>query len=191
MALVSDTHTSIERYVPYQRPAERAALRTAIPRGMKQFTVANAVLALKGSSDTELLSIAMTLPSGFGYVLAEVELNIVVDRAADWNEAAEFLIVSPTAATALVQYRLPMPMTLTGNGGTALDVRTSNIPAGTLSRLPIIPGQVGVFTQIRYANLNTTAQAAGTVSAVVSFWEYDLEQISYFEAHSAGNVLVR
>ncbi len=191
MALVSDTHTAIERYTPYQRPRERAVLRTAIPRGMKQFVVANGTLAAKPVNDTELLSIAMTLPSGFGYVLAEVHFNINVDTADDWNAYAEFIIAGPTAALSGVDYRLPLEMVNTGNGGVLLDVRTAKIEAGVLSRIPIIPAQAGVFTQIRYANLAAAVQAAGTVDAVVSFWEYDLEQISYYPAHSALSVFSR
>lgn len=158
---------------------------------MKQFTVAGGTLAAKPVNDQELLTITMNLPIGFGYILAEIHLNINVDTADDWNEFAELIVSNPTIQTAGVDYRLPIAMANTSNDAAALNVRTSNIPAGVLSRIPIIPAQASVFTQIRYTNLAAAVQAAGTVDAVVSFWEFDLEQISYFAAHSAMNVLTR
>lgn len=158
---------------------------------MKSFVVAGGTLDAKPVNDTQLLQISFTLPRGFGYVLAEIHFNINVDRAADWNEAAEFLLSNPTVATAGVDYRMPLPMTLTANDGAILGVRTALTAAGTLSRIPITPASSGSFTAIRYANLTATVQAAGTVDAVVSLWEYDLEQLAWYYAHSAANVVSR
>ncbi len=150
-----------------------------------------ATLAAKPVNDTILLSINFTLPGGFGYVLAEISLNIEVDTATDWNANAMFLMAAPTPEATLIDVRMPIEMASTGNGGVDLGVRASRIPSGTLSRIPIMPGQSGTFTSLRYANLAAAVGAAGTVDAYCAFWQYDLEQMEYFPAHMATNVVGR
>lgn len=162
-----------------------------MPRGLKSFVVRDGVLALKPVNDTELLSISFTLPAGFGYVLAEVHLNIEQDRAADWESSGLLLLSNIDSAHADMSYRQPLGFVSVSNGGTALDVRATRLNSGTLSRIPIFPAQSGVFTSLRFSNLTATAAAAGNVNAVCSFWEYDLEQLVYFAAHMATNVVGR
>ncbi len=190
-ALVSDTHAAEIAYRPYQRPPQASLVRTAIPRGLVTFNVRGDTLAAKPVNDTILLSINFTLPGGFGYILAEISFNLECDTATDWNANAMFLMAAPTPESTAVDVRMPIEMASTGNGGVDLGVRLSKIPAGTLSRIPIMPGQSGTFTSLRYANLAAAAQAAGTVDAIVAFWQYDLEQMENYPAHMAANVVGR
>ncbi len=190
-ALISDTHTAEVVYTPYQRPPDAAAIRTPIPRGLLSFVVRDAVLALKPINDDELLTISFSLPGGFGFVLAECHVNIEQDRAQDWEEFAMLLMVGPQVATEGVGYRMAMEMANTANGGVEKDVRTTRVLAGTLSRVPITPGPAGTFTSWRYQNFAAAAAAAGNVSAAISFWEYDLEQLAWYPTHSAENVVTR
>lgn len=88
-------------------------------------------------------------------------------------------------------YRNTLPFETMSNNGVDTDIRSTLIPSGTLSRIPILPAAAGVFTSMRFVNLTATAAAAGKVNAVVSFWEYDLQQITYFAAHMATNVVGR
>jgi len=191
VALVSDAHTAEIAYTPYQRPPERQAIKTAIPRGLKTFIVRKAVLALKPVNDTELLSVNFTLPSGFGYVLADVHLNIVQDKALDWGASGYLLLTNIDPAHDDMDYKMPILFVAVSNGGVTVDARMTQIPAGTLSRVPISPGRGGSLTSLRFNNLAAAAAAAGVVNAVCSFWEYDLEQLSYYPAHSALNVVGR
>ncbi len=148
-------------------------------------------MAAKPVNDTILLSISFTLPGGFAFVIADLEFNIVVDTASDWNANAQWLVAAPTPQTLLVDFRTPIAMDLTANSGTANGVRAARVSAGVLNRAPILPGQSGTFTSLRYTNLAAAAGAAGTVDAAVSFWEYDLEQISYYPVHSAASMYAR
>lgn len=151
----------------------------------------DATLALKPVNDTELLSISFTLPAGFGYVLAEVHLNLEQDRAADWEGEGLFLMSNIDSAHAGMDYRMPLQFRNLSNGGTALDVRATRNNAGTLTRIPIFPGSAGVFTSMRFSNLTATVASAGNVNAICSFWEYDLEQLVFYAAHMATNVVGR
>lgn len=190
MALVSDAHTAEIAYTPYQRPREATALRTAIPRGLRSFVVRKAVLALKPVNDTELLSINATLNPGFGYVLNELHVNILQDQAGAFEDEGILLLADPSPALTDFDYRIPLSFVNYSNNGTNLQARGTRVPAGILARTPIVP-QSALLVSLRFANLQATAATAGTVNGLVSFWEFDLEQISYFPIHSAQNVLAR
>ena len=86
-ALVSDAHESLDRYQPFQRPPDRVALTTAIPRGLRTFVLPGRALAAKPINDEIMLRINMTLRAGKAYVFNELQLSLVVDTA--WTCAFE------------------------------------------------------------------------------------------------------
>ncbi len=191
MALVTDNKTADIAYTPYQRPPDSIALRTAIPRGLKSFVVRGAVLAAKPVNDTELLVISWTLPGGFGYVLNELHLNIVVDVADDWNNRGHLRMSQTSIANRDFDYRIPIDFLSFSQNGTTTGVRSSKVQSGTLTRVPIVPRSTGSTAQLSFTNTNAAVGAAGTVDAVISFFEYDLEQIAWFPAHIAAAVITR
>lgn len=168
------------------------ALRTAIPRGLKSFVVRDAVLAAKPVDDTELLTINFTLPAGFGYICNELHVNIETIRAIDWNAFGTFLLSSSSRANQGFDYRMLLDFAgpWSQNGTTLGGRSTDEVPAN-LSRVPIIPATSGAFSSLRFANLAATVAGVGNVNALVSFWEYDLEQLAWFSPHSALNVVNR
>jgi len=191
MALVSDIHTPDIAYTPYQRPPDAAAIRTPIPRGLKSFVVRGAVLAAKPVNDDLLLTVNWTLPGGFGYILNELHLNIVVDRAIDYREWGILRVSSVSTALTGFDYRYPIFTEAMSNAAGANNVRGTYVRAGTLMRTPIVPGQAGSTASLSFANQVDTVQAAGTVDALISFWEYDLEQIVWYAANMAIGVMAR
>lgn len=189
-ALVSDAHTAEIAYTPYQRPPDAAALRTAIPRGLRSFVVRKAVLALKPVNDTELLSINAILAPGFGYVLNELHVNILQDRAAQFEANGMLVIADSSRALEDFDYRIPLAFENYSNNGTNTQAMGTRVPAGILPRTPVVP-QSGSLVSMRFANLDATAAAAGTVNGLISFWEYDLEQLAWFAAHVAVSTATR
>ncbi len=190
-ALVSDTHTAEVAYTPYARPSDAASLRTAIPRGLSSFVVRNAVLALKPVNDTELLSVSVTLPQGFGWVLNEVHLQIIQDQAGAFEDELALVIANSSRANVDFSYHIPIPFVNYSNNGTNLQARASRVPAGILPRTPIVPAGIATLVQLRASNLSATVASAGTVDALLSFWMFDLQQLQYFPAHVAEAVVTR
>lgn len=189
-ALVSDVHEAEVAYTPYQRPPDWQALRTAIPRGLRSFVVRGATLAAKPVNDTMLLSIALTLPGGFGYVLNELSCNIVVDTADDWDGVGHWRVSQASRALDGFDYRYPITFTNFSQNGVAKGVRGTrydNLPI----RTPILPGSTGSTQSLSFVNLAAAVGAAGTVDAMLSFWEYDLEQLQYYFVHMASGVYSR
>ncbi len=154
--------------------------------------VPDETLEAKPINDTILLSMSFTLPGNFAYLLNEVHVNILGDTADDWEPKGILLLGSPSPQLKGFIYRMSLPFLEINNSGTTAGLgRATQIGSGFLSRVPILPGREGAFSSLRFSNLAAAAGAAGLVNMLVSFWEYDLEQMQYFAAHSAANVVGR
>lgn len=155
------------------------------------FVVRREVLAVQPVGDTILVSVGFTLPQGFGYLLNELHMNIEVDVADDYDSEAVWRLSRSSPQLGLYDYLEVMPFNLGGRNGLTRLVRSTNPQVGNLSRTPIIPGTTGATQTLSCQNLQTNVGAAGVINAVISFWEYDLEQIAYFPVHTATNVVGR
>ncbi len=191
IAVVTDIHVPDIAYTPYQRPPQSATITTPIPRGLKSFVVRGAVTAVKPINDDLLLEVPFTLPSGFGYLLNEVHLNVNSNQAGQMEAFAVFSLFQTSSANRNFDYRQPIAMELGGIGGTSNNFRMSRIAAGNLTRVPIVPPAAGANGILSYTDRFDPAATAGTIDALISFWEYDLEQIVYFPVHMAANVVGR
>lgn len=192
-AIVTDTHQAVRHYQPYQRPSDGAALRTAIPRGLLSFTLQDAATAVKPVNDDMLLNIAFSLPGNFAYVLNEMHMNFLNNRAADWSDNA-YLILSNYARNALnLDARYPIAMGLFSLAGTFLDSRGLMLPAGLLPRTPLqTPDSVSAVSgALNATNFQSTASTAGVLNFEVSFFQFDLDQIQFFPANFSQAVTTR
>ncbi len=150
-----------------------------------------AVLAVKPVNDTELVVVQWTLPGGFGYILNELHMNIEVDVASNFTAAAVYRSSLPNPALGAFDYLQVLEFANGGRNGTVNNLRSTRVGAGILSRVPILPGSGGATQALSCHNLNVAVGAAGVINAVISFWEYDLEQLAWYPAHSAANVVTR
>ncbi len=141
-------------------------------------------------NDTELLTISFLLAGGYGYILNEINVNIVVDVADDWDNRGHLRLSQTSPANTDFDYRVPLDFLSFSQNGLTTGVRATKIN-GALPRTPIIPRSSGQTNSMHFTNLQAAVGAAGTVDALISFWEYDLEQMVYFPAHSALNVVPR
>lgn len=131
------------------------------------------------------------LPGGFGYVLNEAQINVVQDVADAWEKVGHWRLSRSSTVNINFDYRIPIEIRSFSQNGTTIGVWGTIIPSGTLTRTPIIPGSAATTQSWAFANLAAPAGAAGTIDSLVSFWEYDLEQIVNYPVHSALNVVGR
>ncbi len=190
-ALVSSIFTGVERYTPYQRPPDAATLRSAIPRGLKSFVVTGNTLPAKPINDTHLVTFSFTLPGGFGYIFNEFQINLQCDRAQDFEDEGEWRLSQTSLANEGFDYRFPVPFITHSQNGTDLGVKGTRSIPGTYTRTPIVPRGTGATQTFHFSDLQAAAAAAGNIDCLCSFWEYDLEQLAWFYAHSAANVATR
>ena len=190
MAAIADTHTATEHYAPYQRPPDRQVVRTAIPRGLRSFVVPTEVLAEKPINDTILVAISWTMPTQFAYVLNELHANIEADTITDFQRTAYVRFANTSPQLQGMRYRWGLPLVLSAVGSTVDSTLSISTDARLLSRTPIILSAPSTFT-IVFTNRAAAAQAAGTIDGVISFFEYDLEQVSWVAANQGVAVLTR
>lgn len=141
-------------------------------------------------NDEELLTMSFTLPQGFGYVLNELHFNIEQNRAADWDAEIVLRLSRPSPQLGLWDYFEVIPFNLGGRNGVDRQLRSSAPIASQLPRTPIVINS-GAVHSITAQNLTATAATAGTFNGLISFWEYDLEQIAYFPVHAPAGVYSR
>lgn len=176
MANVDVTIAMDPTYQPYERPPDPATLWTAIPRGLRGFVVELGILTAKPVNDTETLALTATLPANFAYVFAEISLRLSQDRADDWRAEYTMNLQSWYQGLTGVSTSFTYPFQV---HGLSLDERANGHQS--MDHCPRAPmwaprGSSGILINITAANSKAAAAAAGTLSAYVNFWEFDLEQ---------------
>ncbi len=177
-------------YLPYERMPDPAALWTAVPRGLRGFIVNGAALELKPVNDQQLLSLTGTLPANFAYVFSEIHLTLAQNKAGNWSDLYTLNLQNWYQGILAMSetWILPFADGLFG-GPSSGDPVEKNSSAGSMDILPRAPmwatrGTSGILINIQTENLVGEAATAGTVTAHINFWEFDLEQIRKFPINS-------
>lgn len=189
MALVTTTIDAIGRYTPYQRPPDEAVLRTAIPRGLRYFTVTSVTLDAKPINDTQLLIVTGELPSAYAYVMADLMLSVTVNTASTWERECRLNLTNwlPGAPGIDGDWMFKV-QDMGGDGRLVLQPESVELPRFPLRRSQeLSPVSFSVITR----TVAAPASTAGTVRSYISFYEYDLAQIQYFPANFAPSVQIR
>ncbi len=185
MALVTVALGLIPTYTPYERPPQPVTLWSAIPRGLQSFTLPQTALTAKPINDDELITLTATIPPNYGYVFADSALHITQDVASDWDPFYTINLqnfyrapLSQSVALSLVSNE---PFETSGFGTVRAGAAKS-----TAFSYPIIgsPGTTGIQINIQATNGANPAGATGTLQAVISFWQFDLEQVRKFPINS-------
>ncbi len=192
MALVTVALGLIPTYTPFERPPQPVTLWSAIPRGLQSFTLPQTALTAKPVNDDELITLTATLPPNYGYVFADSALHITQDRAIDWDAFYTINLQNfyraPLSQSVAMSITANLPFLDSGFG----TVRAGADKSSAFS-YPIIgsPGTSGVLLTLQATNGNNTVAVAGTLTAVVSFWQFDLEQVRKYPINSPTPVNAR
>lgn len=162
-------------YLPFERPPDRAALWSAIPRGLRGFVIPSATLTAKPVNDTETFVLSGTLGPNFAYILAEISVRLAQDRAQDWEREYSLNLQNFYQGNVALSQNWNFPFSTIGLGSLAL----GNGPAAV--RMPMAPitaprGTAGVLISITGFNDAAAVAAAGVIACYINFWEFDLEQ---------------
>ncbi len=180
MATVATVLAMDPGYRPFERPPDPAVLWSAVPRGLRGFTVNSGTLDAKPVDDTQTLELTATLPANFAYVFAELSIQINQNQAANWirqyslnlqNWYQGFVGLSQTWVFGLTTH--PLGGVLSPGGP------DQGIPSVGIPKAPMWApaGTSGILISIQARNTNATVAAAGTINSYINFWEFDLEQV--------------
>jgi len=186
MAVVVTALTFVADYVPYERPPQPVTLWSAIPRGLFTGIVNAGVLDAKPVNDQQQLTITMTLPPNFGYVMSDSQLEVFQNRAADWNSRCQVQLTNfiRGAAGNVQGLTASYPQNMQDTTGVAASKAMQVL--APWPTMPIVASEPGAPTIVlmEARNNNATVATAGTVMAFASFWQFDLEQIRKYPINS-------
>jgi len=174
-------------YLPFERPPDRAALWTSIPRGLRGFVVESGTLAAKPDSDTETLLLHGILPPSFAYVLCAISLRLSQDVADDWRNEYTLNLANFYQGHLAVSSDWNFPFLGSAGGVAAATTRGNSVSStDNLPRAPMWSPSMstGIQVNITTANVQTAVGAAGTIAAYINFWEFDLEQARKYPINS-------
>jgi len=195
MAVVLMSLTADATRQVFIKPADVQREFTSMPRALVQFSLNEAVIDLKPSTDQEELIVSMVLDAEFAYRLVDLNASLTQDTANDWT---------PGAYLELTNVHRAVGAGLSDRHGLTM-VDTVRVPQGgemwilrplDLHGLPrfIIQSAnraAGPVITLKATNQNTAAAAAGTFSMYAMFLEYDLEQVERFAVHWPMSVYSR
>lgn len=174
----------VQSFQPFIRPSDAAILRSPIPRGLLTFASDEIASAAKPVNDQYFLRFSVSLPQNYAHVLADLSAFLAVDTASDF-EAAWVLETQdnyPLAAENKTRYAIP---TLTGAVVNGDPIILMNEPQSRLPRAPIwtVSGTQPTLV-LSITNNAAAVMAAGTTAGLMSFWQYDLEQVRSYPVNA-------
>lgn len=192
VAVVTDNLSFDSSYQAFERPPDYQSLYSLIPRGLRRFFFA-AATALKPVNDQYNLFLTATLPENFAYILMRMNLQLTVDRAADFELDTELRMFNhipsqPVGTSELVMVTAPLFV------GTGDPRRVLTNVQQSISQFagPVWSIHGGSITfRIAMTNINATAAAAGFLIAHCEFLEYDLTQAQRYYINTPYPVMQR
>lgn len=187
MAVVLMSLTAVRSRQVFIKPPDTVREFTSMPRALVQFSLNEAVIDLKGSTDQEELIVSMVLDPEFAYRLVDFDASLTQDTANDWTPGAylELTNVHRSVGVGLSDrhvftmsdtFRVPQ-------GGEMWVLRPLDLHALPRYIIQSANQASGPVITFKATNQNTAAAAAGTFSMYAMFLEFDLEQVERFAVH--------
>lgn len=181
----------VESFQPFIRPADSRILRSSIPRGLITFASDEVASAAKPVNDQYQLRFPVNLPRQYAHVMADMSFFLAVDTASDFAGIAMLQTEDnyPLAAENKTRYSFPLLTHALVNGDPILML---DEPQSRLPRAPI--WTVSPETPSLVLNLVNNAaavMATGTTACLMSFWQYDLEQVRSYPVNAPILVATR
>ncbi len=191
MAIVADSRTLENNRLPFLKPPDMSRMQSPMPRAMMNCVLHNSGISAKPINDQQTLTVAVDLDPSFAYRMIACEITIVQDVAFAWQFGAELQVSSALRGVRINQIFHHSMVAVAESFTTSPIVQQVHY---AMSRLPtyIMQGRGAGFAPIvnwRMVNNSAPAGAVGTVSALVRFYEYDIEQVQGFPPLVPGSLV--
>lgn len=172
-------------FLPYIGPDNTMdTWQSSIPRGEILFRVDDDAVLISGVGDNQLLTITASLPRGFAYVLAEANMKIQNADVDAWQDGCQFRLQDSIAAARWNSNSRFESGALVINNATAVFNKNYDLVRPPLQKLIVCDrGDAGRLS-VSCMNL-TTNQAAGTVTFLARFYQFDLNQAFFWAVNMA------
>lgn len=183
MAVVLDVVVAAFTRTPFIKIPDLNRELTAMPRSIVNFQVTSAAISLKPVGDTQELNVSIVLPTEFAYRLVALNGFLQQNRAQVWIDRGYLEITNGPRGLALgATQEWPVQLELTGripSFTNAVIFRLLDAPTDILQSDKAVAPTI-VFKAV---NIDNTAASAGVLNFMVTFLEYDIEQVQRFPVH--------
>lgn len=169
------------------KPPDLVRNETAMPRALINFTLQEATVDAKPSTDQQELDVTMALDSKFAYRLVDFNASLLQDVANDWLNRAYFEVSDavrdlPAGST----QRHTVNLEDTRRNTSALEMWIARMGRGDSFPAYVIQSVGGLPIACHFFATNQTSAAglAGTLDFFASFFEYEIEQVQRWPVHS-------
>jgi len=168
--------------MPFMKPPDMQRMLTAMPRAILHFVLHNSSIPAKPINDQQNLQLVINLPANFAYRMIDCEITIIQDVAFAWQFGAELQVSSALRGLPTNQI---LRHSLTATESFSFSPITQQVHY-VIQRIPTYimqgPGGLGFAPLVDFRMVNNTAPAgaAGTVSCLMRFYEFDIEQVQMF-----------
>ncbi len=194
MAVVLDTIATVETRTVYTKPPDYARQYTAIPRAIVNFSLAPTAISLKPVNDQQELQLTLALNREFAYRLLDFNVWVTQDVAADWENFGYMEIVNGVRNLPVgTVMRHSVVLAKTRRIDALIEMWNAGFDHGTKPGYLIQAVNTAATTVVRFeaANIAAAAGAAGSVGAMITFMEYEIEQAEYVAMHHPSLAYVR
>jgi len=184
MAVVLTARTTTFNRVPFIKPPDMQRMFTAMPRALVNSTLELSAIPAKPINDQQNVQVICVLPTQFAYRMISANIMVEQDVANAWGPGAELQLTGGIRGE-LSSFTAHHPMitaTESFTFSTSVPQNHWTFPRGALPTY-IIQGFGPGFAPIidfRMTNVSAPAGAAGSVSALVRWYEFDIEQVQMF-----------
>lgn len=185
MALVVTTFTPLPELFSYSGLPDVITERSQFPRGEVAFNIFAGAVDAPGAGDNARISIQMSLPPGYAYVLREAHYSLAASDTEDWEAVAPLTFDNASSGDAT--WQAPIELFSEAKGTSRrIYTKQSDLKQVVLPGGPT-PGITSMLVSITHTNQNDDGLAV-TVFATVRFLQFDIEQAHHFEVNQATPV---
>lgn len=185
MAIVPIAITDSEPLpVAWSTPPTISQINSAIPLGLVIFN-GKAAIALKGSGDETNLSLTLTMPQGFSFLMRNCMLAVRAD-----DLVLEFELFGEGLYTRVLpktddpaRFNMVCPGKISQSAAKAIQIYS---PAPLTPKLPLRPNDTVVF---RLADMDAGATSAGDLFHHVEFYVFAIDQVDRWMVNAPAPVI--
>jgi len=169
---LTDTVPTIRRWV---MPTGPATLKSPVPRGILEYRNTGAVAA-KSAGDLTNLTLTLTLPVGYAYLIKSINIRFVSDDLVNRFNDNALGLYNVTGQDTFFNLACPGEAIISA----AVAARVWEPSNGTPKQMLQFPESVGFFFQ----DMDASASTAGDLLWTIEFYEYLVAQVDGWEVNT-------
>lgn len=192
MAIVQDSLTAVDTYTPWDGPTDAQRAWSAIPRGVRRYTINAGALTLKPVNDQYELLVGMTINPTFAHIITGLWATIDQDVALNYDTGYIEVVNGVPLPFNGFKLSLPTPVTTSHEVPGAEEYAIFTFADEARYRSPFwMPSGLAPVVTWKVGNRQDEVGAAGELMFLCEMAVFDLSQALNFPLNYSLPVNVR